>query len=145
MTIPHKNLRRGSLVLAILMLIGIGFVLVQLFVVVGPLATPEDIIQALEDEGYEIQGLEVNSEKTSWLYAITTFDTYIMNKKYNVAVASCPDRFSAWRFVYWFLEHRRRRGMGNSACFLHKTLVIVTIPRERQAIKELKRIVRSIP
>lgn len=145
MTIPHKRLRRSSLILAILMLIGIGFVLVQLFVVVGPLATPENIIQALEDEGYEILDLEVNSEKTSWPYAITTFDTYIANEKYNVAVASCPDRFSAWRFVYWFLEHRRRRGMEYSACFLHQTMVIIVIPRDGQAVRELKRIVRSIP
>jgi len=127
------------------MLIGIGFVLVQLFIVVGPLATPEDIIQALEDEGYEIQDLEVNSEETCWPYAAAIFDTYIANEKYNVTVTSCPDRFSTWRSVYWFLESRGRRGASNTACFLHQTMVIIVMPRDRQAVEELKRTVRSIP
>lgn len=145
MTISHKNLRRGSLILAILMLMGIGFILIQLFVTVGPPATPEDIIQALEDEGYEIQDLEVNSEETCWPYAAAIFDTYIENEKYNVTVTSCPDRFSTWRSVYWFLESRGRRGASNTAYFLRQTMVIIVMPQERQAVKELKRIVREIP
>jgi len=144
MTIPHMRLRRGSLILAILMLIGIGFVLIQLFVTVGPLTTPEDIMQALEDKEYEIQNLKVNSEETCWPYAAIIFDTYIANEQYNVTITSCPDRFSTWRSVYWFLESRGRRGASNTACFLHKTMVIIVMPRDRQAVRELKQLVRSI-
>jgi hypothetical protein len=140
---PHMSLRRGLLVLAILLL-GIGFVLIQLFVVIGPPISSEDIIQALEGEGYEIQNLYEYSEEPSWPYAGVTFDTHIAGEEYYVAVNSCPDRISTWRSAYWFLEHRRRRGMEYSAFFLHQTMVIVVIPRDRQAVRELRRIVRGI-